>query len=90
MMTKEERIEEYEKLGLSDCEKNSMKFSSYIKKEQKCWTCKHATNKYKKCSWSKELKPVEGWTAEEVPPKAGVTNADGWYRVINCPLYEVG
>lgn len=58
--------------------------------ETLCWKCKHAIpdrSQGRGCSWSKNLQPVEGWTAEEK------TVTDNWhtitsYCVKKCPLYE--
>lgn len=49
-----------------------------------CWDCKNAVPDEKNgCSWSRELKPVDGWTA--MPPRSGVK---GSYKVIKCPKYK--
>lgn len=43
-----------------------------------CWDCENAVGW---CSWSKDLKPVDGWTAEYVPDK------DSYY-VEACPQFQ--
>ena len=52
---------------------------------QLCWSCKHATNKYGKCSWSARLEPVKGWNATEVCGECGKS-----YKINKCPLFERG
>lgn len=47
--------------------------------DSKCWDCKNFAGG---CSWSKEGKPVEGWTAEFS------NKSTKSYRVIDCPLFE--
>lgn len=47
---------------------------------QLCWTCKKAVCK---CSWSKNLEPVKGWDAYEVPFYLGGTT----YHIVSCPEY---
>ena len=67
------------------------KWECWENKSTLCWECKHATNKYGKCSWSKELKPVEGWTAEGyITTETCYNVSTEWYKVIECPLFEVG
>lgn len=51
---------------------------------QPCWTCKNACGG---CSWSREFKPVEGWTAEPNYLKSNGVWADT-YKIISCPQYE--
>lgn len=46
-------------------------------KQSICWDCKNSTGGG--CSWSKELKPVEGWDAK--------TDGDS-YLVIKCQLFD--
>ena len=41
-----------------------------------CWNCAKATGH---CSWSENLVPVKGWTAEETKES---------YVVRACPLFE--
>ena len=52
----------------------------------KCWTCQNACGK---CSWSKKLIPVKGWTA--MPTKIAVNAVRGIYTdsylVLDCPKY---
>ena len=47
--------------------------------DSKCWDCKNFAGG---CSWSKEGKPVEGWTAEFS------NKSTKSYRVVDCPLFE--
>lgn len=57
------------------------------KNDTLCWTCQNATGG---CSWSKKLKPVEGWTAEVRNLKFnenGEAKYDKSYKVIKCPHY---
>lgn len=66
-----------------------------ILKQTLCWSCKNACGG---CSWSKSLKPVEGWVAEETRivrhyryKKVGTNGKafrDKSYRVEACPLYQ--
>ena len=43
-----------------------------------CWDCENAVGR---CSWSKDFKPIDGWTAEYVPDK------DSYY-VEACPQFQ--
>lgn len=58
-----------------------------IERGQLCWSCKHATNATRECSWSRELKPVKGWTAKPVIIK----EEDGYtcrtYQILKCPKF---
>lgn len=58
------------------------------RKETLCWSCKLSTGY---CSWSSQLKPVNGWIAEktivERPTTHSKTNIIRSYKVISCPLY---
>lgn len=47
-------------------------------KDTLCWSCKNYCGG---CSWSREFKPVKGWTAKE-------TNQG--YLVLKCPKFERG
>ena len=53
-------------------------------KGQICWMCQNSTGK---CSWSRELKPVEGWEAEPTI----IRNKDGdiydSYKITYCPQF---
>lgn len=57
--------------------------------ETKCWNCKNATGR---CSWSKSLKPVEGWNAIPTKIYNGLQNEEPYhydsYIVKKCPLFE--
>lgn len=51
-----------------------------------CWTCLNAVPNYEGtigCSWSEELKPVEGWKAKKTKSRYGKPG----YLVIECPQY---
>lgn len=52
---------------------------------QLCWTCKNACNGG--CSWSKEFKPVDGWTAEKTTIPVNGEYAET-YKIIKCPEYK--
>lgn len=54
--------------------------------EQLCWRCAKATGK---CSWSRNLTPVPGWTATTVKRETYLQAADNYY-ITACPLYEKG
>lgn len=47
-----------------------------MSEKQLCWGCQNAIGK---CSWSRELKPVDGWVAEEHPK--------GRYEIYSCPQF---
>ena len=49
---------------------------------QPCWYCQNATGG---CSWSRELKSIEGWSAKKV--KCRDTD-DYTYRIFFCPLFK--
>lgn len=49
---------------------------------QLCWRCENATGG---CSWSKELKPVNGWKAIEVKRDADEGDT---YKILYCPLFK--
>lgn len=60
-----------------------------MKTETLCWNCKNSLGS---CSWSDELKPVEGWDA--TPSRFAVGfNTDGSPRIMktfcvqSCPYY---
>ena len=58
-----------------------------------CWICANAVpnaDGTRGCSWSQELKPVEGWEAEKVYNSnvARVARPDFSYKVIKCPEFE--
>ena len=53
---------------------------------QLCWRCKNACGG---CSWSRELKPVDGWTAE--PTIVKDSNGDfPSYKIKKCPEFING
>lgn len=59
-----------------------------------CWSCKNACGK---CAWSRNLEPVEGWTAlrHDVKTQTGragflIPKLEESYIVIRCPEYERG
>ena len=48
----------------------------------KCWDCVNAVpDGQNGCSWSRYLKPVDGWT---------VTKGERSYRVMDCPAFKEG
>ena len=53
-------------------------------KGQMCWRCQNSTGR---CSWSRELKPVDGWIAE--PTKINNQNGDVYdsYKILFCPNF---
>lgn len=55
-----------------------------------CWRCGNSTNSG--CSWSREFKPVRGWTAEkkiqQVQTKANVKRPVISYHVLDCPQFN--
>ena len=53
---------------------------------QPCWTCKNACGG---CSWSRDFKPVEGWTAEKTFLPSNGECAES-YKIISCPKYIYG
>ncbi len=48
-----------------------------------CWDCKKATGG---CSWSNKLRPVKGWTAQEVKPTSSKPYTT--YLVEQCPEFK--
>lgn len=48
-----------------------------------CWTCAKAVIG---CDWSREFKPIDGWTAKPTMLK-GRENQKS-FRVIECPEYK--
>lgn len=55
--------------------------------EQLCWRCAKATGK---CSWSRNLTPVPGWTATVVKRETYWQADDDNFYITACPLYEKG
>ena len=55
-------------------------------KEQLCCTCSKA---YGGCSWSRNFKPVEGWTANPTIITHGDRTMDS-FEIIECPEWERG
>jgi len=55
------------------------------KSETLCWTC---ANALKRCSWSRNFSPVEGWDA--IPTKIRMDRgiAIDSFFVRDCPLYN--
>ena len=53
------------------------------KNYQLCWTCKNACGG---CEWSRDFKPVKGWTAEKtiISETAGSFES---YKITKCPKY---
>lgn len=62
-------------------------------KDTLCWSCRHATNAYGRCSWSACGEPVPGWKAKATKLTAvkgkQKTNVES-YIVKKCPVYEEG
>lgn len=63
-----------------------------IKAPSLCWDCQKATGG---CDWSREFRPVEGWTAQATTLvfQATVGNRPVYYKtssfhVIECPEFE--
>lgn len=48
--------------------------------DQLCWRCKNACGN---CSWSRDFKPVLGWTAVETFKDGNIT-----YSVTKCPAFK--
>lgn len=62
--------------------------NKYTVKEHQtlCWTCRNAVpdkDWIYGCSWSRRLKPVEGWVAERTTKKPDLQS----WKVIECPEY---
>ena len=58
--------------------------------ETKCFSCVNACGG---CNWSREFKPVDGWTVEIRLPKKQISSSLTHipdYFVIECPEYEKG
>lgn len=53
------------------------------KKDTLCWDCQNACGK---CSWSKDLTPVDGWNAKPTKIKSHGAYDDS-YLVIECPEF---
>lgn len=52
---------------------------------QLCWGCENAVpteDGRRGCEWSRDLRPVPGWTAKMVPNKLG-----GTWSITECPKY---
>ncbi len=64
-----------------------------MKNETLCWNCINAVPSLKcGCSWSREFKPVQGWTAEEAEMRMGTYNEKTVtsYLVLKCPEFKKG
>lgn len=57
----------------------------FAKEGQLCWHCRKACGG---CSWSHDLTPVEGWTAERADLNMWNYGNGMSYRVYACPEYE--
>ncbi len=68
---------EYGDIVVSSC--NSKKRKSI---DTLCWDCQNAIGK---CSWSREFKPVEGWTA--IPTFIGRDKIKS-FCVVECPQFK--
>jgi hypothetical protein len=55
--------------------------------EQPCWSCTKACGG---CSWSKSLKPIEGWKAEKriLQTARKYEPQIETYKILYCPEYE--
>lgn len=53
---------------------------------QLCWRCKNACCG---CSWSREQKPIDGWTAERTIVKDAKGDFSS-YKIKNCPQFIRG
>lgn len=51
-----------------------------------CWDCKNAATSG--CRWSKDLKPVEGWTAVKTDKRLSKGLRMSSFLVIECPEFE--
>lgn len=63
---------------------------AYRENEQLCWCCAKATGANNNwCSWSRDLKPVDGWKAIPVTqkPQYGCKNTIHTYQIIECPEF---
>lgn len=57
------------------------------KKGQLCWNCKNTNENL--CSWfSKEMKPIDGWTAKEVLVKEEDGYVRRTYKITACPNFN--
>ena len=63
--------------------KKKRDINTYYRKDTKCWHCK---NCYGGCSWSREFKPVNGWTAKKTFIPSNNEYAES-YKVIECPEF---
>lgn len=66
--------------------RRSAAIARQMEKEQLCWRCKNACGK---CSWSRELQPINGWDAEPVMVEDGEGNIRS-YKIKKCPEYIFG
>jgi hypothetical protein len=51
---------------------------------QLCWRCQNACGN---CSWSKELKPVDGWQATKIKINDSRNRNIYSYSITKCPLF---
>lgn len=75
------------------CSKSCQKTNTHKKvenqtqlSEQLCWNCAKCTGS---CSWSKDFRPIEGWTATSVYRRDGGRNVHT-YNIIACPEFVKG
>lgn len=69
---------------------------SFAKKETICPDCENCVpnpETGKGCSWSRQFKPVEGWTAEKTKIvnrtiEEGKEYTIDSYKVLDCPLFK--
>lgn len=60
---------------------------------QLCWRCANAVpdeTGMRGCSWSREFRPVPGWTAERVIIKPLQRRSITTYAISACPQFEEG
>lgn len=75
------------------CSESCRKTSSHKKNKnvsqlskQLCWSCAKCTGG---CSWSKEFKPIEGWTAAHIYRRDGGRDVET-YDIFACPEFVRG
>lgn len=66
--------------------KTAFRKAKQDEESQLCWLCKNATGN---CSWSKSLKPVDGWGATPVVTK-DKEGSIRTYDIKSCPKFIRG
>lgn len=64
-------------------EKKNIVVDYGAKDYQLCWSCERACGG---CEWSREFKPVKGWTAEKTVIEDNGEHCET-YKIIKCPKY---